>query len=152
MRAHRRRRELDAADHTVQVHLELSLGGRLGLLVEVADPHHAGVVDQDIQRAQGGLDRGEERGERTGVRHIQIEGSNRAGQFACGCAHSTAIAVTESHPGTLECQLGGDLPADTACRTGHRDDASGQWMRSHGVHPPPRWQIPVDDDDRCLTY
>ena len=103
----------------MQVHVDLPARPRVVLVQERPDVHHAGVVDEHVERAEPLGDRRQEGGERLAARDVE-----RGAELAAGRLGQLRVEVADRDARAAGGERAGGREADPAPASGHRDDAS----------------------------
>ena len=131
---HRGEGELAAEDHAVHVHVELAAAPAVVLVQERPDVHDAGVVDQDVDRADLALDPLQECGERVAVGDVE-----RRAERSARLGREVGVEVADRHAGPAGHQRTGRRETDPAPASGHSDDTLGNLtLRHRGARVPSR--------------
>jgi hypothetical protein len=113
-------------DDGVDVELQLADDGRLVLVLERAERHDAGVVDQDVERPEPPLDLVEQRGEGRPVGHVERKGDGRGAQSVGHGCGGGGVEVGDRHPGPAAGRGAGDRGADPPSPARDQHDLSGK--------------------------
>ena len=139
-RLHAADRLLGAVEDGVEVELELADRGRVRLLLERADRHDAGVVDDDVDRAEAGLDVVERGREGGPVRDVEGEPDRPAADLGGGLLGDGAVEVRDRDAHALAGERVGERLADAAATAGDHGHLAGEGAQllSHWYSVPPQ--------------
>ena len=121
--------ELRSGENAADVDIEDAVGHVVGLVEKWSDRHDPRVVDQDIERPEGGFGLVEEVGEPVRVGDVERIGDDTVAELGCGRLRCVGcdIADRDTCAGVDECDR--DLAADAASATGYRNRESCERMR-----------------------